>query len=302
MPATSHTPRVRPSRTPSNPHYDPSKKGNAWDGQLSAAGIIEIPQEQWPTIIERDSFVDVATATLKLDSTTSSVLRRVVFRSGPQTQACWESQESMGKYLGCSRRTIQRALQKLLDLDLIYQVNTFHGTGQSNCYVPRLRLSHLRHPDTNEDKAICDTLTQMDEDWPPICDTVAPHLRHPDALTERTEILTDSHVSDMTEEHLINDLALQNMCQSPFICDTESQMERAPSVDVPDCTAGCGQPWTTPEKHLSALARSKQFGIKPEFLCADCWQKQVDASSASVKIQLSEVHRAVHSADQVQML
>ena len=137
-----------PTQTPR--HYDPSTSGT-WDGQLShpdiaeqlsPAGILEKPPENWPSIIERDGFADVATVTFDLTGPESSVLRRILFRAGSASQGCWESLPNMGRYLGLNEKTVRRALARLLDLGLIHKVKAYHGDGKSNCYVPVLRISH----------------------------------------------------------------------------------------------------------------------------------------------------------------
>ena len=137
-----------PTQTPR--HYNPSTSGT-WDGQLShpdiaeqlsPAGILEKPPENWPSIIERDGFADVATVTFDLTGPESSVLRRILFRAGSASQGCWESLPNMGRYLGLNEKTVRRALARLLDLGLIHKVKAYHGDGKSNCYVPVLRISH----------------------------------------------------------------------------------------------------------------------------------------------------------------
>ena len=137
-----------PPQTPR--HYDPSTSGT-WDGQLShpdiaeqlsPAGILEKPPENWPSIIERDGFADVATVTFDLTGPESAVLRRILFRAGSVSQGCWESLPNMGRYLGFNERTVRRSLARLLDLGLIHKVTAYHGSGNSNCYVPVMRIAH----------------------------------------------------------------------------------------------------------------------------------------------------------------
>ena len=60
------------------------------DGQLSVAGILELPADQWPTLIERDGFADLAGVTLNLSGPESAVFRRICFRAGSASQGCWE--------------------------------------------------------------------------------------------------------------------------------------------------------------------------------------------------------------------
>ena len=51
-----------------------------------------------------------------------AVLRRIMFRWGRRSQACWESQERMVKYLKVSHRSVQRALKSLLEMGMIHKV------------------------------------------------------------------------------------------------------------------------------------------------------------------------------------
>ena len=137
-------------RPQTSPHYDPSTSGT-WDGQLphpdvagqlSPAGLLEKPPRDWPSIIERDGFADLATVTFNLTGPESAVLRRILFRAGSASQGCWESLPNMGRYLGFNERTVRRALARLLGLGLIHKVKAYHGDGKSNCYVPVLRIAH----------------------------------------------------------------------------------------------------------------------------------------------------------------
>ena len=145
------SPLRRTSGSPQYPrHYNPSASGT-WDGQLSnpdiaeqlsPAGILEKPPENWPSIIERDGFGDVATVAFDLTGPESAVLRRILFRAGSASQGCWESLPNMGRYLGFNERTVRRSLARLLDLGLIHKVTAYHGSGNSNCYVPVMRIAH----------------------------------------------------------------------------------------------------------------------------------------------------------------
>ena len=153
------SPLRRTSVPPQSPrHYDPSTSGT-WDGQLShpdiaeqlsPAGILEKPSENWPSIIERDGFADVATVTFNLTGPESAVLRRILFRAGSASQGCWESLPNLGRYLGFNEKTIRRALARLLDLGLIHKVTAYHGSGSSNCYVPVLRIADSGLSDQND--------------------------------------------------------------------------------------------------------------------------------------------------------
>ena len=154
------SPLRRTSGPPQTPrHYDPSTSGT-WDGQLShpdiaeqlsPAGILEKPPENWPSIIERDGFADVATVTFDLTGPESAVLRRILFRAGSASQGCWESLPNMGRYLGFNERTVRRSLARLLDLGLIHKVTAYHGSGNSNCYVPVMRIAHYGLSVQNEE-------------------------------------------------------------------------------------------------------------------------------------------------------
>ena len=158
VPSSVPSPSSKRSRSPSAPgsssisHYNPST--GSWDGQLpnpditdqlSPAGLLEKPPENWPTIIERDFFVDLAVVTLNLSACQTAVFRRICFRAGSASQGCWESQDSIARYLGYKRRAIQMALDHLQDLGLIHKVTAFYGSGKSNTYVPIFRLGPFAH-------------------------------------------------------------------------------------------------------------------------------------------------------------
>ena len=262
-------------------HYNPST--GAWDGQLphpdivdeelSVAGILEKPSETWPSIIERDNFVDLAAVTLQLSACQTAVFRRICFRAGSASQGCWESQENIALYLGYKRRAVQRALDHLQDLGLIHRVATFHGSGKSNCYVPIFRISHLRTSDANEDSDICVPEAQMDRSNPPICASDDRHLRTSDAQTEGTDHVLMSHESkeDVTLSESKDVCNPKYQSQNQFICVPEAQMETG--ADIPECHV-CRLPWTSDVgRHWTALRR----GLK-EFLCDACREAQIAAS------------------------
>ena len=157
--------RPAPASAPgssSKSHYDPST--GSWDGQvphpdlvhgeLSPAGILEKPSETWPDVFKRDAWVDSVAGLYEVTQYEVVVLRRIMFRCGSGSQACWESQLSMAKYLKVGRRTIQRALASLLEMGMIHKVTFYRGDNSHNAYVPtfecppdHLRLSGANGPD-----------------------------------------------------------------------------------------------------------------------------------------------------------
>ena len=181
---TSTRPRI-------SPHYDPSNSGK-WDGQLpnrdiadqlSPAGILEKRPEDWPTIIERDGFADLATVELELTGPESAVLRRILFRAGSASQGCWESLANIGRYLGLNEKTVRRALGRLMELGVVHKVKAYHGDGRSNCYVPVMRIGHfgLSAQNGGNDASILDSESH--------------HFGLSAQLTERTEYVTDAGVT-----------------------------------------------------------------------------------------------------------
>ena len=264
MPANVHT----PAESASHLHYDPNN--GKWDGQLPVAGILSQVPENWPSIIERDSFVDLAAVTLNLSACQTATFRRIAFRAGSASQGCWESQDNMARYLGYKRRAVQRALDHLQDLGLIHRVGAFHGNRTSNCYIPIFRLSHLRTRDANGDSPICVPETQMDRIDSPICVSDDTHLRTSDALTEGTEwvdILSDETV---TLKESQNACDLENVSQPRFICVTGTQMDVVPAADVVEC-GSCGFPWTVDvDRHRTALRRGMR-----KFICDGCREAQI---------------------------
>ena len=264
MPASVHT----PAESASHPHYDPNN--GKWDGQLPVAGILSQVPETWPSIIERDSFVDLAAVTLKLSACQTAVFRRIAFRAGSASQGCWESQDNIARYLGYKRRAVQRALDHLQDLGLIHRVGAFHGSGKSNTYVPIFRLSHLRTSDANGDSPICVPETQMDRIDSPICVSDDTHLRTSDAPTEGTDkvdILSDETVALKESQGACD---LKDEYQSPFICVPVTQMDAAPPAAVPECIQ-CELPWTHDVgRHRTALRRGMRT-----FVCDGCREAQI---------------------------
>ena len=276
------SPKRRSSAAPldSTPtsHYNPST--GAWDGQLpnpditdqlSPAGLLEKLPENWPSIIERDSFVDLAVVTLNLSACQTAVFRRIAFRAGSASQGCWESQDNMARYLGYKRRAVQRALDRLQDLGLIHKVTAFYGSGKSNSYIPIFRLSHLRTSDANGDSAICVPVTQMDRIDSPICVSDDTRLRTSDAPTEGTEVDISIHKSIVTLSESQDACDLKDEYQSPFVCVPVTQMETF-SSDVPEC-GSCGLPWTADAgRHRTALRRGMR-----DFICDCCREAEITA-------------------------
>ena len=249
-------------------HYD-SSNGGKWDGQLPVAGILSQVPETWPSIIERDSFVDLAAVTLKLSACQTATFRRIAFRAGSASQGCFESQDNIARYLGYKRRAVQRALDHLQDLGLIHRVGAFHGSGKSNSYIPIFRLSHLRTSDANDDPSICAPDARMGLISPSICVSDDTHLRTSDALTEGTDkvdILSDETV---TLKESQNACDLENVSQPRFICVPVTQMDAAPPA-VPEC-GSCRLPWTHDVgRHRTALRRGMRV-----FICDGCREVQI---------------------------
>ena len=211
VPSSVPSPSSKRSKSPSAPgsssisHYNPST--GSWDGQLpnpditdqlSPAGLLEKPPENWPSIIERDAFVDLAAVTLNLSACQTAVFRRIAFRAGSASQGCFESQDNMARYLGYKRRAIQMALHHLQDLGLIHRVGAFYGSGKSNTYVPIFRLSHLRTSDANEESPICAPHAQMGLTSPSVCASDDTRMRTTCAPTEGTDNESLSHESSLT--------------------------------------------------------------------------------------------------------
>ena len=284
MAASKHRSASPVPGSSSRRHYD-SQTGE-WDGQLaqpdvaaqlSAVGILETRPEDWPSIIERDGFADLVTIQFGLAGPESSVFRRILFRAGPSSQACWESQPNMARYLGLGERTVRRALVRLVELGLVHRVTAYHGSGSSNGYVPVLRISHSGHSGRN------------DENEASIPATQAAHSGHCGRLTEGTD-----HVSDHESLH-------GNFLESPEFGDSkltstsvhsgqsgrnEAFVESIPAraagmdegrvgVDIAECRE-CGRPWTTDvSRHRTSVRR----GLR-DFICDACREEQIAAAAA----------------------
>ena len=285
VPSSVPSPSSKRSKSPSAPgsssisHYNPST--GSWDGQLpnpditdqlSPAGLLEKLPENWPSIIERDAFVDLAAVTLNLSACQTAVFRRIAFRAGSASQGCFESQDNMARYLGYKRRAIQMALHHLQDLGLIHRVGAFYGSGKSNTYVPIFRLSHLRTSDANEESPICAPHAQMGLTSPSVCASDDTRMRTTCAPTEGTDNESLSHESSLTLSESQDFCDSENQSQPQFICASGAQMDVVPSADVPEC-GSCGLPWTYDVgRHRTALQRGMRA-----FICDSCREAQIAA-------------------------
>ena len=267
-----------------SPHYDPSNSGK-WDGQLpnrdiadqlSPAGILEKRPEDWPTIIERDGFADLATVELELTGPESAVLRRILFRAGSASQGCWESLANIGRYLGLNEKTVRRALGRLMELGVVHKVKAYHGDGRSNCYVPVMRIGHFGLSAQNGENDVS------------ILDSESHHFGLSAQLTERTEYVIDSESSDSalqeSQESGDSEIAsisvhfgqrVQNGAGAAAILGRESKMDGPPSGDISEC-GSCGLPWTSDaDRHRLALQRGMRA-----FICDGCREAEIAAKGA----------------------
>ena len=263
MPANVHT----PAESASHPHYDPNN--GRWDGQLPVAGLLSQVPENWPSIIERDAFVDLASVTLNLSACQTATFRRICFRAGSASQGCWESQDNIARYLGYKRRAVQMALHHLQYLGLIHKVTAFYGSGKSNSYIPIFRLAHLRTSDANDEIPICAPDAQMGMISPSICASDDTRMRTTCAPTEGTEvdILNDESSSTLPKSQDACDL--KDESPHPFICASGAQMD-AVSPAVPECHK-CALPWTYDVgRHRTALRRGMRT-----FICDGCREAQI---------------------------
>ena len=268
-------------RPQTSPHYDPSTSGT-WDGQLphpdvagqlSPAGLLEKPPRDWPSIIERDGFADLATVTFNLTGPESAVLRRILFRAGSASQGCWESLPNLGRYLGFSERTVRRSLARLLEMGLLHKVTAYHGSGNSNCYIPVIRISHSG------------LSVQNGENEASILDSVSLHSGLSVHQTEGTDIVIDPKSLDpvlhesqdpgdsktvSTSVH--SGQKVQNEASPTSIPDRASRMGSSPATSIAECQV-CGLPWTTDSgRHRTAVRR----GLN-EYLCDTCRDAQIAA-------------------------
>ena len=265
------SPLRRSSGPLQSPHHYDSSNGGKWDGQLPVAGILSQVPETWPSIIERDSFVDLAAVTLKLSACQTATFRRIAFRAGSASQGCFESQDNMARYLGYKRRAVQMALHHLQDLGLIHKVTAFYGSGKSNSYIPVFRLSHLRTSDANDEIPICAPDAQMGMISPSVCASDDTRMRTTCAPTEGTEVDILSHESSLTLPESQQDACdLENESHPQFICASGAQMDAAPPAAVPECIQ-CEEPWTYDVgRHRTALRRGMR-----DFICDGCREAQI---------------------------
>ena len=270
-------PASAPGSSP-NSHYDPST--GSWDGQvphpdlvhgeLSPAGILEKPSESWPDVFKRDAWVDSVAGLYEVTQYEVVVLRRIMFRCGSGSQACWESQLSMAKYLKVGRRTIQRALASLLEMGMIHKVTFYRGDNSHNAYVPtfncppdHLRLTGANGPDlVNLPKTL---------DLPVHLRLTGAHMRPPGALTVRTDIVTCDKSRDVLLSKKEDESGPEDELLKPFISAPQAQMEDvASAADVPEC-GSCALPWTYDVgRHRLALQRGMRV-----FICNSCREVEI---------------------------
>ena len=273
--------RPAPASAPgssSKSHYDPST--GSWDGQvphpdlvhgeLSPAGILEKPSESWPDVFKRDAWVDSVAGLYEVTQYEVVVLRRIMFRCGSGSQACWESQLSMAKYLKVGRRTIQRALASLLEMGMIHKVTFYRGDNSHNAYIPtfecppdHLRLTGANGPDlVNLPKTL---------DLPVHLRLTGAYMRPPGAQTIRTVTVTDHKSCDGLLSQKEDELGPENVLPQPFISAPQAQMEDvASAADVPEC-GSCALPWTYDVgRHRLALQRGMRV-----FICNSCREVEI---------------------------
>ena len=142
---------------------------NDWDGQLPVAGLLSQIPDDWPSIFARLDWVNLVAQAFELTIQQTMVLIRIVRRSGSQSQACWESQDTMAREGRMHRTTVSKSLARLVKLGLIHKVTRYHGNGHSDAYVPTFRISHLLPSATN------DIQNQKAPNHGPIC---SPGLHH----------------------------------------------------------------------------------------------------------------------------
>ena len=262
----------------SKSHYDPGT--GSWDGQvphpdlvhgeLSPAGILEKPSASWPDVFKRDAWVDSVAGLYEVTQYEVVVLRRIMFRCGSGSQACWESQLSMAKYLKVGRRTIQRALASLLEMGMIHKVTFYRGDNSHNAYIPtfecppaHLRLTGANGPDlVNLPKTL---------DLPVHLRLTGAYMRPPGAQTVRTVTVTDHKSCDGLLSQKEDELGPENVLPQPFISAPQAQMEDvASAADVPEC-GSCALPWTYDVgRHRLALQRGMRV-----FICNSCREVEI---------------------------
>ena len=263
-------------------------------GEPGAAAAAE-----WPSIIERDGFVDLAADMLKLGPSETSVLRRIFFRAGPGTKVCYESQKSMARYLRIHEKTVRRALERLTELGLVSKVTQFHGQGRSNGYLPhttlmdKLPAAHSGHDARN---VIPGATPGMGTDDPSIPGMVSLHSGHDARLTEYRTDIVPIHSS---EEGIFE---LKEPSDTEYIGDISVHSGHharngGPSIPIPGIMPGmeeelppalpckdCGNPWTTPERQRELTLRDRRMKLPPpgERQCDDCWKAELNQKQAEL--------------------
>ena len=273
---------------------EPTKDNPRSYGEPGAAAAAE-----WPSIVERDGFVDLAADMLKLGPSETSVLRRIFFRAGPGTKVCYESQESMARYLRMHEKTVRRALDRLTELGLVSKVTQFHGQGRSNGYLPHMTLMDKlpsAHSWRDARNGIPGTTPGMETDDPSIPGMVSLHSGHDARLTEYRTDIVPIHSS---EEGIFE---LEETSDPEYIGDTSVHSGHharngGPSVPIPGIMPGmeeelppappckdCGNPWTTPERQRELTLRDRRMKLTPprERQCDNCWQAELNQKQSEL--------------------
>ena len=228
--------------------------------------------EKWWSVIHRDRVVDLVVTTCNLTLLQAAVYRRIVFRAGPEDMTCWESPESMARFLGTTARSIRRALS---DLEEMGRILCKGKKGKLRAWTPNLKIadeltatqrlqvdtvSTFKHPDSPPTPTQVDTVSLYDEPEAtvngPQVDTVSPY---PDTVS--TELKGTENVvhSQKLWGKEVSELG-QTSVPTSYV-DTVSVSEDTLS---PNSATKANPPKTLEEKRAEALALAARLTTPEE--------------------------------------
>ena len=252
--------------------------------RIDSEGVLPAAVTYWPSIIERDRWVDLAVDLHQLTANQTAVLRRVCFRAGSES-GCTESQGNMGKYLRLGRRTVQRCLDQLLNLGVVQLDGRKHSSLAGNAYIPNFLVA---------EKLGCATLggqpesEEIDPENELGCATDDVRLRQ--SLTHKQkEQIYIPELTNLSEKNAAGESApaaspkpdsemnLELVSPSVPVAPVAQPSPAQAHADIPDCQR-CGGPLMT----LERLRKAKQLhlAINLTLPCKTCANAEMELLEA----------------------
>ena len=256
--------------------------------RIDAEGALPAAATNWPSLIERDRWVDLAADTHKLTANQTSVLRRVCFRAGSE-RGCTESQGNMGKWLRVDRRTVQRCLDRLLDLGLLEQDGRKHESATGNAYIPNFLLAEKLGCDTLGGQPKSEGITlETDTGIELGCDNEDIRLRHSlthkqkeqRLLTKLTNYINKpgDELGPTTLQEREGEKKIEPATLSVTVAPLSQPNPAQVHPDIPECRR-CAGPLMTPERRLKT--KLMRMPIDLTMPCKDCAVTEIAALEAT---------------------